>query len=128
MDKIKKIDEKPPFLSVGKFAKTVGLPRAYISSLARQGRIPCVKPSNRNLYINVELARDILDDLSMASANDTLWHIAQRYSNDEHDIREIVYNIAKDNNVQNGTIHAGQKLFIKKELLNVPASSNSQHR
>ncbi len=44
--------------------------------------------------------------------NDTLWHIAKQYSSDEHDIREIVYNIAKDNNVQNGTIHAGQKLFM----------------
>ncbi len=60
--------------------------------------------------------------------NDTLWHIAQQYSSDDHDIREIVYNIRQDNDIGNEPLQPGRKLLIKKELLNVPASSNSQHK
>ncbi len=47
--------------------------------------------------------------------NDTLWHIARQYTSDEEDIREVVYDIRRDNNIGN-ILPTGTKLLIKKEM------------
>ncbi len=60
--------------------------------------------------------------------NDNLWSIASKYTDERQDVRELVYMIKQDNNLQSSLLSPGQKLLIKKELLNVPASSNSQHK
>ncbi len=57
--------------------------------------------------------------------NDTLWNIARQHSNDDHDIREIIYNIRQDNHIGNEVLQPGTKLLIKKELPSAPTLSNS---
>ena len=43
---------------------------------------------------------------------DTLWDIAKEYNYNNEDVREIVYNIQKHNNISNSQIYSGQVLKI----------------
>lgn len=44
--------------------------------------------------------------------NDTLWHIASEYSHNETNMRKLIYEIKKINNLNGGTIYPGQELLI----------------
>jgi hypothetical protein len=46
------------------------------------------------------------------ASGDTLWSIASQYNDSDEDIREVVYRIRKENNLDNATIYVGQELLI----------------
>lgn len=48
------------------------------------------------------------------SKGDRLWNIAEQYSNNK-DVREVVYIIEKDNNLDNANLSIGQELKIRNE-------------
>lgn len=56
---------------------------------------------------------------------DTLWEIANKYRDEDEDIRAVVYAIKKNNNIDDAHLKPGQNLIIKKELPSVTALSNS---
>lgn len=43
---------------------------------------------------------------------DTLWSVAAQHSDNSQDIREVYYNIMRDNNADAGNLQPGQKLVI----------------
>lgn len=43
---------------------------------------------------------------------DTIWQIAKTYGSDSKDIREVVYEICKINNINADMLRAGQKLLV----------------
>jgi len=43
---------------------------------------------------------------------DTIWRIAREHTNEEKDIREVVYVISKINEIDNSIIHSGQVLKV----------------
>jgi nucleoid-associated protein YgaU len=43
---------------------------------------------------------------------DTIWKIAKKYTDDERDIREVIYVISKINEIDNSMIYSGQVLKI----------------
>ena len=43
---------------------------------------------------------------------ETVWDIAKKY-NDNKDIRDLVYSIAKDNNLNNFIIQPGETLYVQ---------------
>lgn len=45
-------------------------------------------------------------------AGDTLWNLAKVYGNDHKDIREVIYDICKLNNVSAESLKAGQYITI----------------
>ena len=47
---------------------------------------------------------------------DSLWKIASEYHDDCDNILEDIYNIKKDNNLNNANLKVGQVLVIKKRL------------
>lgn len=67
----------------------------------------------------------IMEYQYIVEEGDTLWSIAGKYSDEHEDIREVIYSIRKDNDIDNGHLRPGQKLVIKKELPSVTALSNS---
>ena len=48
----------------------------------------------------------------VVSNGDTLWSIAQRYSNNSKDIRSLIYEISELNGIDSSRIYAGQELSI----------------
>lgn len=50
----------------------------------------------------------------VVNKGDTLWNIAKQYTGSEEDVRQIIYEIKKDNNMTNSYIHEGQTLIIRK--------------
>lgn len=44
---------------------------------------------------------------------DTLWTIADKFVNDDVDIRKVIYTIEQDNEI-NGVLTPGQKIIIRK--------------
>lgn len=53
-------------------------------------------------------------DYVVVAEGDTLWTIASNYSTDG-DIRELIYEISKENNIKNAIIHPGDKIRIAKQ-------------
>ena len=45
-------------------------------------------------------------------SGDTLWTIAEKYSDDKTDIRQFIYDISKINDLESSKILVGQKLLI----------------
>lgn len=45
-------------------------------------------------------------------AGDTLWALAREYGNQHKDVREVIYDICKLNNVSADTLQAGQYITI----------------
>jgi cell division protein YceG involved in septum cleavage len=45
-------------------------------------------------------------------SGDTVWSIAEEYTSDEDDVRQMVYNICEENNIDDSSITEGQKLVI----------------
>ena len=43
---------------------------------------------------------------------DTLWSIAKLYAGNHTDVREVIYNIQKENDLISSVIHPGQELKI----------------
>ena len=52
------------------------------------------------------------DDYIIVYSGDTLWHIAQKSSRKEGDLRKVVYGIKKANGLRSSNIYPGQVLFI----------------
>ncbi|MBB3110366.1 LysM repeat protein [Paenibacillus phyllosphaerae] len=50
--------------------------------------------------------------LIVVGSGDTLWEIAGKVKQDGDDIREVVYNIKKRNQLENSALNAGQSLII----------------
>lgn len=71
--------------------------------------------SANNSYSNGEIEYKI----EYASSGDTLWSIAQRESNNnkyyqDKDVREIIYDLKKINNLLNSDLTEGQEIKIPK--------------
>jgi LysM repeat protein len=45
-------------------------------------------------------------------AGDTVWSIAEKYTPAEDDVRQTVYEICQENDIEDASISAGQKLVI----------------
>lgn len=43
---------------------------------------------------------------------DTLWRIAAQYSNDQQDIREVIWTIKRYNHLRSSTLYPGQTLVL----------------
>lgn len=52
------------------------------------------------------------EDYIIVYSGDTLWHIAQKSSRKEEDLRKVVYGIKKANGLRSSNIYPGQVLFI----------------
>lgn len=48
----------------------------------------------------------------VVSNGDTLWSIAERYSDGSMDIRQLIYEISKINGIESGQIYAGQEISV----------------
>ena len=48
------------------------------------------------------------------TSGETLWSIAKKYTPNNKDIRQTIYEIEELNNLDNATIYAGQTIQIKK--------------
>ncbi len=51
-------------------------------------------------------------DLYIVRAGDTLWDIASSYRKEGQDVRQIVYNIKIQNELNSSSIQVGQKLVV----------------
>lgn len=45
---------------------------------------------------------------------DTIWQLAKEYGNSSKDIREVIFQICKINNIKADTLQAGQTILIPK--------------
>lgn len=48
----------------------------------------------------------------IVSEGDTLWTIAERYWDKSSDLRQLIYEISKINNIESGQIFVGQEISI----------------
>ncbi|MDD6919869.1 MAG: LysM peptidoglycan-binding domain-containing protein [Eubacteriales bacterium] len=74
-------------------------------------------------FLNSQLDKSIAmgaekDQFEIVKVTDgeTLWSIAEQYSNEDTDIREMIYEIKKINDINNSTIKNGIELKIPKYL------------
>lgn len=66
-------------------------------------------------FLNFSSARDVKSKTYISvevMPGDTLWQIAKDFGPADMDVREIIYNISKLNNVTADTLKAGQILLI----------------
>lgn len=67
----------------------------------------------------------VQESIYVVQKGDNLWQIASSYCSDEDNIQEWIYNIKKDNPHIGNYLQVGQKLVIKKELVDSGVSANS---
>ena len=73
------------------------------------------------------------ENIYIVQKGDNLWRIASQYCSDEDNIQEFIYEhqkniyeIKKDNPHIENYLQVGQKIVIKKELVDTGISTNSQ--
>lgn len=66
------------------------------------------------------------ENIYIIQKGDNLWRIASKYCSDEDNIQEFIYEIKKDNPHIKDYLQVGQKIVIKKELVDTGISTNSQ--
>ena len=69
--------------------------------------------------------KKVHEEIYTVMPEDNLWRIASKYSTDEDNIQEFIYEIKKDNPHIGNYLQVGQKLVIKKELADIAVSTNS---
>ncbi len=64
------------------------------------------------------------ESIYVVQEGDTLWNVATKYCSDEDNIQEVIWEIKKDNPHIADYLHPGDKLLLKKELLDTGISNN----
>ena len=59
---------------------------------------------------------EVIETVYIVKPNDTLWDIANKYTAKHQDIREVIYNIRQDNDLNSNFLSPGQKIIIKKTV------------
>lgn len=68
------------------------------------------------MYIYYPTHTSQITEKYVVKEGDSLWKIASEYHDDCDNILEDIYNIKKDNNLNNANLKVGQVLVIKKRL------------
>lgn len=69
-----------------------------------------------SMYIYYPTHTSQITEKYVVKEGDSLWKIASEYHDDCDNILEDIYNIKKDNNLNNANLKVGQVLVIKKRL------------
>lgn len=69
-----------------------------------------------SMYIYYLTHTSQITEKYVVKEGDSLWKIASEYHDDCDNILEDIYNIKKDNNLNNANLKVGQVLVIKKRL------------
>ena len=67
---------------------------------------------NNNFDNDIMTQPNIEIDKVIVQNGDTLWNLAKRYYGENTDLREVIYEIRKINNMNNSDIRPGQKIKI----------------
>jgi nucleoid-associated protein YgaU len=73
---------------------------SFLAGSALVGK-PAVRAAEPLTYVEVEI-RD----------GDTLWQIAAEYKGERQDIRRLIYDICRINNIEAGSIQAGRMILV----------------